>query len=118
VKIFFRLPEILQPFQRHWFDDISDSNLPKAIQDILKEIKSFIIQRFKLFEEEIESEELNTEKIPKMMINFSEEGKPEITYVNYSVRLTTKMKESLTNDDIGYLVKKLLSSGHSPSIQN
>ena len=81
--------------------DIDTIRQPPEVKKILHLVKDKIIERFKIFEEEINKEEFSNDDTYVLM-DFSYHPL-NIKYVNYSDGLVLKMKGSFTDDDLVFL---------------
>lgn len=113
MNILFTLPsyliEVIGKDLEGIKSDIESIRLPENAKVILRTVKAQIINRFKIFEEEINVEETNSDNSAYILMDFSNDPLV-IRYVNYSVSLENKMKSSLTNDDFVFLEKFVLRS--------
>ncbi len=82
--------------------DIDTVRQSPEVKKILHLVKDKIIERFKIFDEEISKEEGFSDDAVYVLMDFSYHPL-NIKYVNYSDGLVLKMKGSFTDDDLIFL---------------
>ena len=105
MKIYFQLPNyLIENINQNLAgikSDIDSIILPPLAKKILRITKERIELRFKIFENELDMEDIKN-KDSYILMDFSNHPLI-IKYINYSTQLTEKMYQSFTQDDLDYL---------------
>ncbi len=108
MKIYFTVPDavinIVGKDLAGLHTDIDEVRLTPEAKTIYNGIKKFIEQRLMVLKEQIDNEETENKDAYTLM-NFSD--KPMVQYLGYSHILTSKMEDSITDEDWVFIKRVL-----------
>lgn len=113
MNIKFRLPDetiaIVGKDIKGIHSDVESIRLPLESKRIISKTMSLVKQRFELFKDEIDKEE-ESENENYTLLDFNTTPF-ELKYVNYSERLSEKMKGCICKEDFEYLERDIKRGG-------